>query len=158
MKLYDLEISDPLAQHKHFIARAEMRDFFAPDDREGFRDWISELVDRLDMNLLDGPHVVYVDRPGLRGWTGICIIETSHIAIHIWDEKDSILAQIDVYTCGDMDTTVILDILDQFYPNSIDFVVLDREFAIDEIESMRYVYTNNEEDDEPELFDDEDDN
>jgi S-adenosylmethionine/arginine decarboxylase-like enzyme len=106
------------------------------------------------MNLLDGPHVSYVDRPGLRGWTGVCIIETSHIAVHVWDEKDPILAQIDVYTCGDMDVDAILETLYRFIPLKVDFIVLDREYAIDELESMTYVY--NDGDDEDGEFDNED--
>ncbi len=132
--------ANPLAQHKHFIARVEMESFFEADSAETFREWFEELIERLDMNLLHGPHVVYVDRPGLRGWTGVCIIETSHIAIHVWDEMDPILAQLDVYTCGDMNTGVILDMLDRFDPYRVDFLVLDREYALDELESMSYVY------------------
>lgn len=150
--VYEID-TNPLAQHKHFIARVEMDEFFGVDNEEEFKDWFEELVEKLDMNLLSGPHVVYVDRPGLRGWTGVCIIETSHIAIHVWDEKDPILAQLDVYTCGDMNVGVILDMLETFMPSRVDFLVLDREYALDELESMSYVYgADGEEADDQDLL------
>ena len=38
--------------------------------------------------------------PGNRGVTAFAIIETSHIAMHIWDEPNPALVQLDVYTCA----------------------------------------------------------
>ncbi len=55
------------------------------------------------MNVLSGPHVAHVDTPGNRGLTGVAIIETSHVAVHIWDEASPALVQLDFYTCGTLD-------------------------------------------------------
>ena len=33
----------------------------------------------------------------------VAIIETSHIAMHIWDEPKPALMQFDVYSCGEFD-------------------------------------------------------
>ena len=48
------------------------------------------------MNILDGPHLVkgVPENPGV---TGIEVIDKSHIAIHTFDENNTI--SIDVYSC-----------------------------------------------------------
>ena len=60
-------------------------------------------------------------------FTCVTIIETSHVAIHIWDEQSPKLMQLDVYTCGELDTQIVFDALDKFDPVKIDFKYLDRE-------------------------------
>lgn len=57
---------------------------------------LRELPARIDMNILDGPHVVkgVPENPGV---TGIEVIDKSHIAIHTFDENNTI--SIDVYSC-----------------------------------------------------------
>ena len=54
-----------------------------------------------------GPYVKYCNMPGNRGITAVAIIETSHIAMHIWDEPKPALMQMDVYSCGEFDVTQI---------------------------------------------------
>jgi S-adenosylmethionine/arginine decarboxylase-like enzyme len=49
------------------------------------------------MKVFMGPYVKYCNMPGNRGITAIAIIETSHIAMHIWDEPKPALMQMDVY-------------------------------------------------------------
>lgn len=140
-------VDNVVTQHKHFISRADLRTFFGPEEKEEFSEWFEELIDKLDMQLLSGPHVVYVDRPGLRGWTGVCIIETSHIAIHVWDEGEIILAQLDVYTCGGMDRDAIVDHIDRFEPYRVEFMILDREYGLDELEAGTIFFEDEENDD-----------
>lgn len=135
---------EPLVQHKHIIIRAELQTFFAPEKWIKLRQWLqwlpkrwrpvpqpvawcTDLVEKMGMNLLIPPQAVYLDRPGLRGWTIICVIETSHIVIHVWDETDPVLAQFDVYTCGALDTHVVLEHLSQFKPSKIEYLLIDRE-------------------------------
>ena len=48
-----------------------------------------------------GPYVKYCTMEGNRGFTGIAVIETSHNAIHVWDEPVPALMQIDVYSCAE---------------------------------------------------------
>ena len=38
------------------------------------------------MKLLAGPYTTYVNEEGNKGMTFVAIIETNHIALHIWDE------------------------------------------------------------------------
>jgi len=39
--------------------------------------------------------------PGNQGLTSVTIIETSHIAVHVWDEVSPALMQMDVYSCAE---------------------------------------------------------
>ena len=64
---------------------------------------------------------------GNRGLTCVTIIETSHVAIHVWDEGAPCLVQLDVYTCGDLNKQIIFDALEKFDPVKIDYKYLDRE-------------------------------
>ena len=57
---------------------------------------LRDLPPRIDMHVLDGPHVVQ-GIPENPGWTGIEVIDKSHIAVHSFDETRTI--SIDVYSC-----------------------------------------------------------
>jgi S-adenosylmethionine/arginine decarboxylase-like enzyme len=93
--------------HKHLIIRAETRK--TPNDQKWAHTWLTELVNKIGMQICQGPITTYLDIPGNRGLTGLVIIETSHIALHCWDEEDPGLMQLDVYTCGDFNTDVIFE-------------------------------------------------
>ena len=56
-----------------------------------------------------GPYVKYCNVEANRGITGIAVIETSHIAIHVWDEPNPALMQIDVYSCAEFDVDEIAE-------------------------------------------------
>ena len=56
------------------------------------------------------------------------MIETSHIAFHIWDEPNPGLLQFDLYTCGSLDLDKTLNILRQYFDIvEIDYILFDRE-------------------------------
>jgi S-adenosylmethionine/arginine decarboxylase-like enzyme len=74
--------------HKHLLINAKVKN---PMNNEDMAiDFLKRLVDRIDMKIIKGPFASYVDKPGNRGLTAIVMIETSHIAFHIWDEQDPI--------------------------------------------------------------------
>ena len=77
-----------------------------------------------------GPYAKYCEVPGNRGVTCVTIIETSHVAIHVWDEDDPSVVQLDVYTCSDLDKDTVFDALKIFKPNKIDYKFLDRETSL----------------------------
>ena len=66
-------------------------------------------------------------KEGNRGVTGIVMIETSHIAIHIWDEERPALVQCDVYSCADFSHVEVVQSLAQMEPTKVDYLLLDRE-------------------------------
>ena len=115
-------------KHKHLIVRAEVSN--PPIYEQTITDWASNLIRDIDMKILMGPYVKYCNMEGNKGFTCVTIIETSHVAIHIWDEQSPKLIQLDVYTCGDLDTKIVFDALDKFDPVKIDFKYLDREHEL----------------------------
>ncbi len=75
-----------MIKHHHFIGRFEVATPPLEADRAYLVDWMRKLIEGQGMNVLSGPHVAFVDKAGNRGLTGVAIIETSHVAVHIWDE------------------------------------------------------------------------
>lgn len=117
--------------HKHLVVRAEVKN--APRDEAEIIAWISNLIRDIGMKVLIGPFAKYLDVEGNRGLTVAAIIETSHVAMHVWDETDPGLLQLDVYTCGPLDTSVIFRYLEQFEPVRVEYKYLDREHGLIEV-------------------------
>lgn len=111
--------------HKHLLLRIETPN--PPKSEVWIAEWMKSLIKKLGMELYAGPIVKYLDEPGNRGATGVCIIKTSHIAMHIWDETDPGLIQLDVYTCGPMEVEDVISELAPFTPSKIEYKFLDRE-------------------------------
>ena len=111
--------------HRHLIVRALVAD--PPRDCAAVDTWLCELCELIGMRLLAGPITARVEDVGNQGVTGVCIISTSHIAIHVWDETDPAVIQLDVYTCAALDPQLVIGHLDQFSPVNIDTHYLDRD-------------------------------
>ena len=112
--------------HKHLLVNARVKDPIR-SEQEAI-DFLKTLVERINMKILQGPFASYVDKPGNRGITGIVLIETSHIAFHIWDEQDPALMQFDLYTCGELNLSIALLALGEFFEiKNLEYVLFDRE-------------------------------
>jgi S-adenosylmethionine/arginine decarboxylase-like enzyme len=112
--------------HKHLLINAKVKNPMA-SEQEAI-DFLTTLVDKIDMKIIKGPFASYVDKPGNRGLTAIVMIETSHIAFHIWDETDPGLIQFDLYTCGELDLKEALLIFGDFFEvETLDYQLFDRE-------------------------------
>ena len=85
------------------------------------------------MKAMYGPTASYCKMKGNRGVTAFAIIETSHIAMHIWDEVDPALVQLDVYTCGPICAQSVLDIMQELKPIKVEYKYLDREKGFTEL-------------------------
>lgn len=118
--------------HKHLIVRAEVNN--APTDVKSTKKWLKRIVKRIGMKIMKGPYGVYCEMPGNRGLTIACIIETSHIVLHSWDEDTPHMIQVDVYTCGPLNTNIIFDELQVFDPVRVEYKYLDREYGLREID------------------------
>jgi len=91
-------------------------------------DFLNDLVKKINMKILRGPFASYVDKDGNKGLTAIVMIETSHIAFHIWDEVDPALLQFDLYTCGSLDLDKVINIISSaFSIESMEYILFDRE-------------------------------
>ena len=123
---------EPLV-HKHLIVRAEVLD--PPSDEKLVSEQVRSLIESIGMKILMGPYAKYVNMEGNRGLTVATIIETSHVVMHTWDETDPAVIQLDVYTCGELNTQIVFDWLEQYQPINKKYKYLDREFDIKEIET-----------------------
>ena len=122
-------MKNPVLIHKHLIIRAEANR--VPTDEEQLTTWLTEFIDSIGMKILMGPYVKYCTMEGNRGITGIAVIETSHIAIHVWDEPNPALMQIDVYSCAEFDHYRIAEkIKNDFDVVKIDYKYLNRETGL----------------------------
>jgi len=114
--------------HKHLLVNAKVRNPIKTE-QEGI-DFLTNLVNQIDMKIIKGPFASYVDKDGNKGLTAIVMIETSHIAFHIWDEADPSLVQFDLYTCGQLELDKVLSIFKQtFNVVNMEYVLYDREYG-----------------------------
>jgi S-adenosylmethionine/arginine decarboxylase-like enzyme len=114
--------------HKHLLINAKV-DTPIRKEEEAI-EFLENLVNRIDMKIIKGPFAKFVDNDseGNSGLTAIVMIETSHIAFHIWDQVNPGLLQFDLYTCGKLDLEEVLKALrERFNIVSMDYVLYDRE-------------------------------
>ena len=114
--------------HKHLIIRAEVNHPITSEKE--LRKWLRNLVKKIDMKIIKGPYAAYVSKEGNRGLTGIVMIETSHISIHIWDEESPALVQCDVYSCAEFSSNEVLAEFVSMDVVTIDKILLDRVDAL----------------------------
>ena len=123
-------------QHKHLIVRADISWCPHEEDLNKISDWVRSLIKKIDMKLLAGPYTTYVNEKGNKGMTSIAIIETSHIALHIWDEVSPGLMQLDVYSCADFNPTDVFDKVNELFQTiKMEYKFLDREKELVEVKA-----------------------
>lgn len=112
--------------HKHLLLRGYCNK--PPIDSELTHYWLKNLVEKINMKIIRGPFVSYVNEPGNRGTTAVVMIETSHIAFHVWDETDPALLQFDLYTCSSLNVPFVLEEIQSFFDmTDYQYLVFDRE-------------------------------
>jgi len=120
-----------ILEHKHIIIRAEVSEPIT--NRNKAIKFLNRIIKAIDMKAMYGPTATYCKMPGNKGVTAFAIIETSHIALHIWDEINPALVQLDVYSCSDFNPKKVLDILDELQPTKVEHKYLDREKGFKEL-------------------------
>lgn len=96
-------------------------------DEQDAIDWMTDLVEKIGMKIIQGPYSSYVTKEGNRGITCVVMIETSHIALHVWDEEDPSLIQFDLYTCSTLPVEdVIKNVREKFSLVDYQFMVIER--------------------------------
>ena len=117
-----------MPEHKHLIIRAEVKHPITSEWE--LRKWLKNLVKTIDMKIVGGPHTAYVTKEGNRGITGVVMIETSHISIHIWDEERPSLVQCDIYSCAEFQQGEVIMHLGIMKPQKIEYMMVDRSEEI----------------------------
>lgn len=84
-------------------------DFEKLNNKKNVKKCLNELPELLDMHILARPKIYFAKGNGEKdpgGWTGVVVIEESHISIHTFPGR--CFVSIDVYTCRNgMDTKFI---------------------------------------------------
>ena len=112
-------------EHKHILINAKVNNPL--NSYEEAIEFLNDLVEKVGMKDLMGPHASYVTTPGNQGVTAIVGIETSHIAFHIWDEEQPARLQFDLYTCGALDKDIVINaVRRKFDVVSADYRIYDR--------------------------------
>ena len=101
--------------HKHLLVNCTYKE--TPFTDESFTEnWLKEIVEKIDMEILYPPKAVKCLDKGNEGITAFCMITTSHICLHSWEKSDPNLVQFDVYSCKDFSQSLILDEMKKFKP------------------------------------------
>jgi S-adenosylmethionine/arginine decarboxylase-like enzyme len=111
--------------HKHLVVRAEV-DKPIVNKNKAIK-FLRSLIKKIKMKPMYGPTASYCKMVGNRGITAFAIIETSHIAMHIWDENTPALVQLDVYSCSDFNPKTVFEHIEPMQPKQLDYKFLDRE-------------------------------
>lgn len=110
--------------HQHLLVKAYVTQ--PPMQEEHLEKWLSELVSDINMKIVIPPRAKYVDAVGNKGLTANVGIETSHIAIHVWDEPVPAMLQMDVYSCSCFENSTILKKLNEFDLVKYELMTIDR--------------------------------
>lgn len=112
--------------HNHLLMNGQA--YQPPRSVESVSDWLTQLVRKIGMKIVTGPHAFYVESEGNRGITACVCIETSHIAFHVWDEEVPARVQFDLYTCSTLPVDTVLRECETFFDLvDYNYVVLNRE-------------------------------
>ncbi len=112
--------------HKHLLINGETTN--PPKSKRALKKWLKTLVHDIGMYRIGGPFVRYVKAPGNKGLTAVVMIETSHIALHIWEEGPKPYFRFDLYTCGSLHhKTVIKQVARFLSAKNMEWVAYDRE-------------------------------
>jgi len=98
-----------MALHNHVLINGYS--LLPPTNEKQTIAWMQQLVDSIGMKTIQGPFASYVTKEGNRGLTAVVMIETSHIAMHVWDETDPGFIQFDLYTCSTLPIRKVIDSL-----------------------------------------------
>ena len=110
--------------HLQVVIKAFVRN--PPRDEESHKKWSAQVVEAIKMKVVVGPFAKYVSSCGNAGVTGGCIIETSHLISHVWDEISPAMVQLDCYSCSYFDEEVIVEKLKEFDLVSFELMLIDR--------------------------------
>lgn len=111
--------------HQHYIFRGSTK--MAIREPKVAELWLRSLVELINMKILMGPFATYCEMKGNKGITALVAIETSHIALHMWDERNPPSIELDVYSCKEYDINKVLNYIENTLGiEYIDFQLVNR--------------------------------
>jgi S-adenosylmethionine/arginine decarboxylase-like enzyme len=118
-------MSDKPLRHEHLLIQAYIKKPIM--DEEIAKKWLSDLIEKVGMKLAAGPVAHFVDTPGNEGITAAACLMTSHCSIHFWSNLTVPLAQMDIYSCSEVDLNVVFDHFAMMEPISLEYKFLNRD-------------------------------
>lgn len=116
------------ALHNHLLLNGYIANPPTDRDEDKVGKWLESLVKKIGMKKVAGPVSCYVKADGNAGMTAAVLIETSHIAMHIWDEVSPAKIQFDLYTCSTLPLRTVIDEINNAYGLvSCEYQVIERE-------------------------------
>ena len=123
-----------MALHNHIMLNGDVSK--PPKNEAETIKWLEQLVSNINMKILQGPFASYVIAEGNRGLTATVMIETSHIAFHVWDEEEPALLQFDLYTCSTLPVKKVIESIDEFMGlGKHSYMVMERRNGFNVVES-----------------------
>ena len=113
--------------HKHLLLQAR---FSARGRVESYYEtWMRLLVSKIGMRELSPPAAIRSHVKGNKGITCSCMITTSHIVLHTWEDTHPGLLQLDVYSCKDFEIEKVVEHLKSLWldEDTVQYKFLDRE-------------------------------
>jgi S-adenosylmethionine decarboxylase len=98
---------------------------YIPTNPEFLKEWMIRVVESVNMKVINGPHVCYSDVKDNEGWTGVAVLDFSHIAIHTWP-KDSLI-EFDLFSCKDFDVSTVIEELKYFELKDYTVKIINRD-------------------------------
>jgi S-adenosylmethionine/arginine decarboxylase-like enzyme len=125
--------------HQHLLIKAYVNN--PPTSEDALNDWLTRLVAAINMKVVIPARSKYVVSEGNRGLTGQVGLETSHAAIHVWDDVVPGMLQMDVYSCSCFDTETVVDMIKEWDLISYEAMTIDRNdnFVVESIEKIDVV-------------------
>lgn len=102
-----------MLNHVHLLGKAFVMN--PPQDEVVANDWLTKLVEKINMKVLMGPYSINCKTLGNEGVTGVVVIETSHASFHCWSEVERPFFMFDVYSCVDFSPMDVLKHLDDYF-------------------------------------------
>ena len=123
-----------MALHNHIMLNGDVSK--PPKNEAETIKWLEQLVSNINMKILRGPFASYVIAEGNRGLTATVMIETSHIAFHVWDEEEPALLQFDLYTCSTLPVKKVIESIDEFMGlGKYSYMVMERRNGFNVLET-----------------------
>ena len=127
-----------MLKHKHLLVNLKVS--APPRDHEEVEYFLGFLIKRINMKIAKAesmpknPQAYYCSTLGNQGATGTGILETSHTALHTWDEQNPAKFDFDLYSCSEFEVQKVLTLCQCFEVLGGNYVVFDRADRITQVE------------------------
>lgn len=127
-----------MLKHKQLLLSLRVK--YPPHDHVEVEAWLSFIIKRINMKIAKAdtipknPMAYFCENPANLGVTGIGILETSHTAVHVWEDESPAKFEFDLYSCAEFDITDILTMSKIFGIVDGSYAVIERDNGIKIIE------------------------